>query len=58
MTAVSTEGKAATSSLLDKSLFSKTCRVCDPFPFDVSSKLEQTSFDGALQQLSAFTLHP
>ena len=38
MTAVSSEGKVVTGSLLDKSLFAKTCRVCDPFPFDVSTK--------------------
>ena len=39
MTTVSTEGKVATGSLLDKSLFVKTGRVCNPFPFDVSSKI-------------------
>ena len=38
MTAVSIEGKAVTGSLLDKSLFAKIGRVCDPFPFDVCSK--------------------
>ena len=38
MTAVSTEDKAITGSLLDKLLFAKTGRVYDPFPFDVYSK--------------------
>ena len=50
MTAVSTGDKAITGPLLDKSSFAKTGRVCDPFLFDVFSKLEQTSSDGVFQQ--------
>ena len=39
MTAVSTGDNVVTGHLLDKSLFAKIGRVCDPFLFDVSSKV-------------------
>ena len=58
MTAVSTKGKAVIGSLLDKSLFAKHVGFVTLSPLMCLQKLEQTSFDGALQQFSAFTLHP
>ena len=58
MTAVSTRDKAVTSPLLDKSLFVKTCRVCDPFFLDVTAKLEHTFSDGVIQCLSSLHFIP
>ena len=58
MTTMSTRDKAVTSALLDNSLFAKTGRICDPFLFDASSKLEQASFDGVFQQPPALHFIP
>ena len=58
MTAVSTGDKTVTSPLLDKSLFAKTSRVCDPFFLDVTAKLEHTFFDGVIQCLSSLHFIP
>ena len=58
MTAMSTGDKAVTGPSLDKSLFSKIGRVCDPFLFDVSSKLEKTSSDGVFQKHPALHFLP
>ena len=52
MTAVSTGDKVVTSPLIDKSLFSKIGRVCDPFFLDVTAKLEHTFSNGVIQCLS------
>ena len=58
MTAVSTRDKAVTSPLLDKSLFAKTGRICDPFFLDVTAKLEHTFSDGVIQCLSSLHFIP
>ena len=58
MTGVSIEGKAVTGSLLDKSLLLKHVGFVTLSPLMCLQKLEQTSFDGALQQYSSFTLNP
>ena len=53
MTAVSTGDKAVTILMLDKSLFAKIGRVCDPFFLDVTAKLKRTFSDGVIQYLSS-----
>ena len=58
MTAMSTGDKSVTIPLLDKSLFAKTGRVCDPFFLDVTAKLEHTFFDGVIQCLSSLHFIP
>ena len=58
MTAMSTGDKTITGPLIDKSLFPKIGRVCDPFFLDVTTKLEHTFSDGVIQCLSSLHFIP
>ena len=58
MIAVSTDGKAVTISLLDKSLFLKHVGFVTLFPLMCLRKLEETFFDGVIQCLSSLHFIP